>query len=179
MSKLKCDPYDDPVLGDRLDDIDEKIEMLENASFPLLSPIECPISKSSYFKLIDNVCYYFEGQISLAYRDAQQNCKVIFGPQGCLFEPDTPEKSREIFTLARAITTANHWWVGIDSIGRNSKQWRYASSGKPLTMTTENYNNLNAGNYCTRLDNTGGTAHQYGCTNELYSICESKNVKQE
>jgi hypothetical protein len=100
---LKCDPYDDPVLGDRLDDIDEKIEKLENASFPLMSPFECPISKSSgYFKLVDNVCYYFEFQRTLHYRDAQDNCKVIFGPHGHLFEPETPEKSREIYTLAKA-----------------------------------------------------------------------------
>ena len=98
VSKLKCDPYDDPVLGDRLDDIDEKIEKLENASFPLLSPYACPVSKSSKFKLVDNVCYYFEHQTALKYRDAQQNCKVIFGPHGHLFEPETPERV-EKYTL--------------------------------------------------------------------------------
>ena len=30
VSKLKCDPYDDPVLGDRLDDIDSKLDELKN-----------------------------------------------------------------------------------------------------------------------------------------------------
>ena len=30
VSQLKCDPYDDPVLGDRLDDIDSKLEKLKN-----------------------------------------------------------------------------------------------------------------------------------------------------
>ena len=175
MSKLKCDPYDDPVLGDRLDDIDEKIEKLETAFLPF----ECPISKSSNFKLVDNVCYYFEFQTTLNYRDAQQNCKVIFGPHGKLFEPDTPEKSREIFTLAKSISQSNFWWIGIDSIGRNSNQWRYASSGKPLSMTTEGYNNLKAANQCGRLDNSNGNAYEYGCTSTRFSICESKNVKQE
>ena len=28
VSKLKCDPYDDPAFGDRLDDIDSKLEKL-------------------------------------------------------------------------------------------------------------------------------------------------------
>ena len=30
VSQLKCDPYDDPPLGDRLDDIDSKLEKLKN-----------------------------------------------------------------------------------------------------------------------------------------------------
>ena len=180
MSKLKCDPYDDPVLGDRLDDIDEKIEKLENASFPLMSPFECPVSKSSgFFKLVDNVCYYFEYQTTLTYREAQQNCKVIFGPHGRLFEPETPEKSKEIYTLARAMTTSNNWWVGMDSIGRKANQWRYASNGKPFTMTADGYSNLDLANHCTRLDNSNWNAYDYGCNNKIYSICESKNVKQE
>jgi hypothetical protein len=29
VSKLKCDPYDDPVLGDRLDGIDKELEKLK------------------------------------------------------------------------------------------------------------------------------------------------------
>ena len=32
VSQLKCDPYDDPVLGDRLDDIDSKLEKLKTGT---------------------------------------------------------------------------------------------------------------------------------------------------
>ena len=30
VSQLKCDPYDDPPFGDRLDDIDSKLEKLKS-----------------------------------------------------------------------------------------------------------------------------------------------------
>ena len=30
VSQLKCDPYDDPPFGDRLDDIDSMLEKLKN-----------------------------------------------------------------------------------------------------------------------------------------------------
>ena len=162
--------------------LEEKTEKLENASFPLFSPFECPTSKSSYFKLIDNVCYYFESQSLLTYRNAQQNCKIIFGLHGHLFEPATPEKSRQIYKLSRTISTYGFdWWVGFDSIGRNSNQWRYASSGDPLIMTTEGYSNLNSANQCAYLNSSNGTAYDSDCItrNGLYSICETKNVKQE
>jgi len=32
VSKLKCDPYDDPAIGDRLDDIDSKLEKLKTTT---------------------------------------------------------------------------------------------------------------------------------------------------
>ena len=122
--------------------------------------------------------------------DAQQNCQIVFGPHGHFFEPDTPEKSRQIYKLASSMISAynmtrfaTHWWVGVHSIG--SDFYSYASSGQPLTMTSEGYGNLTSGNQwipnqCVSLHKTQGLAQNHGCDNEvLYSICESKNVKQE
>ena len=102
----------DEKFGNLEEVLEEKIGKLENASFPLLSPFDCPTLKSnSKFQLVENVCYYFEfessylGRLSgkLPYRDAQQNCQIVFGPHGHLFEPDTPEKSRQIHKLASSM----------------------------------------------------------------------------
>ena len=159
--------------------LEEKIEKLENASFPLLSPFHCPTVKSNTFQLVENVCYYFEFQSSLSYRDAQQNCQIVFGPHGHLFEPDTLEKNRQIYKLASSMPhyDKNHWWVGIHSIG--SYSYSFASSGQTLSMTSEEKNNLNSANQCVYLHKTKGTAQAHDCNDGLYSICESKNVKQE
>ena len=187
----------DEKFGNLEELLEEKIEKLENASFPLLSPFHCPTLKSNSFQLVENVCYYFEfessfpGHLSgeLPYRDAQQNCQIVFGPHGHLFEPDTPEKSRQIFKLASSMISAynmtrfaTHWWVGVHSIGSDS--YSYASSGQPLTMTSEGYGNLTSGNQwipnqCVSLHKTQGLAQNHHCNELSYSICESKNVKQE
>ena len=151
---------------------------------PFLSPFHCPTSKSNSFQLVENVCYYFEFQSSLSYRDAQQNCKIVFGLRGHLFEPDTPEKSRQIYNLASSMAWRNHWWVGVHSFGfqnpfGDKPKHFYASSGQSLTMTAEGYGNLNSANKCVYLHNYEGTATDYDCNEGFYSICESKNVKQE
>ena len=169
----------DEKFGNLEEVLEEKIEKLENASFPLLSPFDCPTFQP-HFLLVENVCYYFESQSTFSYRDAQQNCQMIFGLHGHLFEPDTPEKSRQIYNLTKSISNHNHWWVGVHSMGSYSYSGHsYASSGQPLTMTSEGYGNLNSANECVYLDNTQGIAKDHNCNKKFFSICESKNVKQE
>ena len=88
VSKLKCDPYEYVSLNERL-------EKLENASNPLVellkNPVfsfKCPTDDNNY-KLINNVCYYFERR-ALNYYDAQLNCRTMVGQLGGhLFEPYT------------------------------------------------------------------------------------------
>ena len=178
----------DEYFGNLEEHLEENIEKLEDASFPFISPFHCPTSKSNSFQLVENVCYYFESQSSLPYRNAQQNCKIVFGLHGHLFEPDTPEKSRQIYNLASSITYGSHWWVGVHSIVSypnfdnpytDEHEHFYASSGQSLTMTAEGYGGLNSANKCVYLHNYEGTATEYDCNEGFYSICESKNVKQE
>ena len=177
----------DEKFGNLEEALEEKIEKLENASFPLLSPFNCPTFQP-HFLLVENVCYYFESQSTFSYRDAQQNCQMIFGLHGHLFEPDTPEKSRQIYNLASSMAWHNHWWVGVHSIAFHPNfqspyggepEHFYASSGQSLTMTAEGYGNLNSADKCVYLHSYDGTATEHECNEGFYSICESKNVKQE
>ena len=126
MSPLQCEPYTEPST-------DTRLKKLENDTSFIPSPIRCP-TESSYFKLIDNVCYYFEQSVTLSYRDAQANCKVVFGPHGRLFEPRIKGRLTKVYNAARSVNSGStHWWIGLDAIGRNVKfngsYKRYASNG--------------------------------------------------
>jgi len=199
ISKLSCSAYEDSSLKTKVSELNETlVEMKEHMNDTLekmetadermgkietdlefLSPIKCPI-ESSNFKLVDGICYYFERENHI-YRDAQYNCRLAFGPHGHLFEPHTKEKSIEIYNLAKSqLGTSHHFWIGLDSIGRDSYQWRYASDDTPKTMTEHGYNRLDQGNYCAYLHKSNGQAYDTGCSNYAYrSICENKHVKQD
>ena len=100
MSKLKCDPYEHVSLDERLEKLEnssspmaqmeDRVDQINNTLVDLLkNPIFfCPTDNNNY-KLINNVCYYFESQ-KMTYNKAQLNCRLKVGQfGGHLFEPYT------------------------------------------------------------------------------------------
>ena len=67
--------------------LDDRLEKLENRLKNPVFNFKCPTDKN--YKLINNVCYYFESQ-KMKYHDAQLNCRLKVGQLGGhLFEPYT------------------------------------------------------------------------------------------
>merc|ERR1712129_308693 len=182
VSKLKCDPYEYVSLDERLEKLDnasspmeDRVDQINNTLVELLENnffnFKCPTDSNNY-KLINNVCYYFERQ-KMKYNDAQLNCRLRVGQfGGHLFEPFTKEISMEVYKMAKSVlgTSETYWWIGIDSMDSGSSQWRYASDGTPLRFTEYEYGGL-SGNYCAMMRSNNGHATYNHCHSTYYSIC--------
>ena len=105
---------------------------------PMVDPITCP-TNSGYYKLIDNACYYIERQ-GLKYRDAQFNCRHVFGLHGHLFEPKTINETITVYNAAKSKLGATSYWIGLDSIGRSGNEWEYSSTGEPKVVWFQLWN---------------------------------------
>ena len=117
--------------------MEDRVDQINNTLVKLLNhPVfSCPTHDN--YKVINNVCYYFERQ-KKTYNDAQLNCRAKFGTLGAhLFEPYTKEISMEVYKIAKSVlgTSESYWWIGIDSKDSGSSQWRYASDGSSLRFT--------------------------------------------
>jgi len=182
VSKLQCDPYDEPSLEEQIDDIknssnllvdrmdtfeDRLVEVENNVS--LIG--SCPHANN--YRLVKNKCYYFE-KSTMTYQSAQRNCKSRIPFKGRLFEPHTVSETKEMYDLAKSVLgNSNHYWIGLDSFGRGSNGWQYASDGSPKTLMTHGYNGLDSSSECAVIRNNNGYAEDVSCNYSYYSICES------
>merc|ERR1712156_911882 len=169
VSKLYCDPYEEPSLEDRMETMEERLVKVENDTNVIVS---CPTYKN-YYKLVKNKCYYFEYS-RMSYQSAQRNCKSKELFNGGLFEPHTVSETNEIYDVAKTVLgTSYHYWIGLDSIGRGSYEWQYASDSSPKNLTTHGYDGLDASNQCAVIKKNNGYAEDESCSNSYWSICES------
>lgn len=187
-----------PLLNERLGQLDElnlevRIGAIESTSVPLLDQVgqiddrlakvedklkfSCPIQNNKY-RLISSVCYYFESQ-KMNYADAQRNCKRIFGSilvvSGHLFEPFSNEECNRVYHQAKSVlgTGSTDYWLGLDSIGRGSNNFHYASTGTPKNPSLTS-GDLDTGDYCATVGSSDGRVQDEPCSNKYYSICETK-----
>jgi len=119
-------------------------------------------------------CAIFFDKQERSYRNAQQNCKLIFGSTGYLFEPISNDQANLVYHLAKPVLGTSYtsdYWIGLDSIGRGATDFRYASNGKPKSqqLTSSDWNNAGFG---ATMGSSDGVLQDEQINNIYFSICQ-------
>ena len=107
--------------------------------------------------MLNKVCYFFDNQ-ARSYLNAQQNCKLIFGSTGYLFEPFSNEEATTVYNLAKPVLGERHssyYWIGLDAIGRGANNFHYASNGKPKSQQLTS-NDFETADYAATIKSSNG-----------------------
>ena len=124
--------------------------------------------------MLNKVCYFFDNQ-ARSYLNAQQNCKLIFGSTGYLFEPFSNEEAKKVYDLAKPVlgTSSSYYWIGLDSIGRGANNFHYASNGTPKSQQLiSSADDLDSGNYAATISSSDGVLYDETPTSSYYSFCQ-------
>ena len=138
--------------------------------------VTCPTENSNYVTL-NNTCYFFDNQ-KRTYQNAQQNCKVTCGLLGYLFEPFSNAEAKTVHNLAKPVlgTGSSDYWIGLDSIGRGSNNFRYASNGKPKSQQLTS-SDFDTADYGATIGSSDGTLQDEPLHHTYYSICQYSFVQ--